>query len=293
MTSNDLATRPRRLPGWARRDSSVRNLGGRGMTGLVVFLAVVLACVAAPLLTSKNPTAMDPTAVMRGPSGAHLLGTDEFGRDVFSRLLYSGRKTLLLALSTTVVSALVGGALGLAAGYLRGAVDFAVSRLADLAFALPSLVLAIAMISVLGTGSYQIVVALSVVYVPYFIRVVRGETLTVVAAPYIQASRGLGERGWRIVTLQVLPNISSALAIQMALGFSYALLAEASLSFLGLGTQPPLPSWGRMLTDAIPIASQAPWVGLGTGAAILLTVGSLNLIADGFRDLGSRRRGTK
>ncbi len=287
MTTVDQPV-PTRRSSWL---GALRGLGGRGLTGLIVFATIVIACVAAPLLTSKNPTALDSSAVMRGLSLKHPLGTDEFGRDVFSRLLYSGRKTLLLALSTTVASTLIGGTLGLLAGYLRGVFDFVASRIADLAFALPSLIMAIALISALGSGSSQIVIALTVVYAPYFIRVVRGEALRVAASPYVQASRGLGERDLRIVFGQVLPNISSAVGIQMALGFSYALLAEASLSFLGLGTQPPLPSWGRILTDAIPIESTAPWVGLSTGAAILLTVGSLNLMADGFRDLSSRLQG--
>lgn len=275
------------------RSLGLRRLGGRGLTGATVFGLIVIACAAAPLITSKDPTALDPATVMKAPSGHHPVGTDEFGRDVLSRLLYSGRKTLLLAASTTLASTLIGGTLGLLAGYLRGRFDFAITWLADLAFALPSLILAIAMISVLGTGSHQIVVALTIVYSPYFIRVVRGEALRVSTAHYVRASRGLGERGWRIVVFGVVPNISSGLAIQMALGFSYALLAEASLSFLGLGTQPPLPSWGRMLTDAIPIENQAPWVGLGAGVAILLTVGSLNLVADGIRDLGTHATGAR
>ncbi len=284
----------------ARRRRSVdamvhgaRGLGPRGLVGLCVLAAIVMLCVAAPLLARHDPTAMNVRAVFQSPSWSHPFGADEMGRDVFARILFSGRKTLVLSLATTTSTVVIGGLLGLLAGYLGGVVDFVISRTLEVAVALPSLILAIALMSVLGKGSFQVVVAMTVVLAPYFARVVRGEVIRISGSAFVVASRGLGERGSRILFTQILPNISSTLAIQTALGFSYALLAEASLSFLGLGTQPPLPSWGRLLTDAIPVAATAPWVGLASGLAILLTVGSLGLLADGLRDLASANRGTR
>lgn len=275
------------------RFTGLRRLGARGVVGLSAFALIVVLCIAAPLLTSESPTAMNVRAVFQSPSASHRLGADELGRDVMARVLYSGRKTLLLAFLTTVFTVSIGGVLGVLAGYLRGAVDFTISRVLEVAVALPSLILAIALVSVLGKGDYQVVIAMTIVLSPYFARVVRGEVIRIADSGFVVASRGLGERGWRILLNQIVPNISSALAVQTAMVFSYSMLAEASLSFLGLGTQPPLPSWGRILTDAIPIAGPAPWVGLTSGLAIVSTVASLGLLADGLRDLAARNRGAR
>jgi ABC-type dipeptide/oligopeptide/nickel transport system permease subunit len=183
------------------------------------------------------------------------------------------------------VALIVGLPFGLLAGYFGGFVDLTIMRVAELAFALPAMVLAIGIIAFVGTGAQNVVIALSIIFAPLFARVVRASTLEIRHRPFILAAYAIGDTDRAIMVRQILPNILAPVLVQAALAFAYALLAEASLSFLGLGTQPPFSSWGRMLTDAMNLIQDAPWTGIFPGVFILLTVISLNLLADGLRDL--------
>jgi peptide/nickel transport system permease protein len=257
----------------------------RTTVGLVVFAIVLALTVLAPIVAPQDPTAMQVFSAFKPPSMSHLFGTDNFGRDMLSRTLYGGRPALSIGTATVLLSLLIGGSLGVAAGYVRGLVDLVVMRIAELAFTLPVLVLAIAIIAYVGAGAQNVVIALTVIFTPLFARVARASTLEISQRPFILAARAVGDSPLAIMIRQIVPNIAGPLLVQAALAFAYALLAEASLSFLGLGTQPPLPSWGRMLTDAMPFAQVSPWPGFFPGMMILITVVSLNLIADGLRDL--------
>jgi peptide/nickel transport system permease protein len=232
---------------------------------------------------------MDFDAVMTGPGWPHVMGTDNFGRDVFSRVLAAGRPALLLSLAITALSALIGVPLGIVAGYFGGWLDVALMRLLEVGFAFPPLVLAIAIIGVLGTGLPNLVLALVCVYAPLLSRIARGATLAVRRELYVAAAIACGDNRWSIMAGQVFPNIAGTLLIQAALVFCYALLSEASLSFIGLGTQPDDPSWGRLLSEAIPLTSVAPWLGIFPGLAIVLTVALINLGADRLGDAVDRR----
>jgi peptide/nickel transport system permease protein len=257
----------------------------RTLVGASIFGVIVLLSVLAPIIAPHDPLAMDIDHALQAPSLEHLFGTDDFGRDTFSRVLYGGRPTLAIASVTVLLSMLVGVPAGILAGYVGGRVDLFLMRVVELGFALPALILAIGIIALLGTGARNVVIALAIVFMPIFARVSRASTIEVSHRPFILAARAVGDRDSAIMVRQVAPNIAAPVLVQAALAFAYAILAEASLSFLGLGTQPPLPSWGRMLTDAIPLIQVAPWLGIFPGLFIVLTVASLNLIGDGARDL--------
>jgi peptide/nickel transport system permease protein len=256
----------------------------RAFAGLALFGAIVLLALLAPLVAPYGTTQQNVAEGLSGPSAAHLFGTDEFGQDVFSRVLYGGRPTLLIAGSTVLLALLVGAPLGIIAGFFGGWRDLVIMRVVEFSFSLPALVLAIAVIAFVGQGTVNVVLALTIVYAPLIGRVARASTLTVRTRPFVLAAEAIGDRSPAIMLRQIVPNIAAPVMVQATLVFAYALLAEASLSFLGLGTQEPLPSWGRMLKDALPLASVAPWAGIFPGLFIALTVVGLNLVGDGLRD---------
>ena len=249
-----------------------------------LLVAIVAATVASIWFTPYDPAAMDPEAAMLPPSAAHWMGTDVFGRDLLSRVLAAGRPSLGVAAAITAVSALVGVPLGLWAGLRGGLVDQLLMRGFEVAFAIPPLVLAVAIVGALGPGLPNLVLALAVAYAPLLARVTRGATLARKGEPFVLAARAAGAREGAIMLGVVLPNIGGTLVTQLALVFSYAMLAEASLSFIGLGTQPDNPSWGRLLSEAIPMTAIAPWLGVLPGLCIVLVVALLNLQADAFSD---------
>jgi peptide/nickel transport system permease protein len=222
---------------------------------------------------------------MRGPGSAHWLGTDQFGRDMFSRILYGGRPTLAIGGLTVLITLLVGVPIGVVAGYYGGRVDTILMRIAEFGLVLPPLVLAIAIVGALGVGSRNVVIALGVVFSPMLARVARAATLAQRSNLYVDAAVVGGEGDLRIMAQQVLPNIVAPIGVQALLTFAFAILAEASLSFLGLGTQPPLPSWGRMLSDGTEFILTAPWLVIFPGLAIMVTVLALNILGDGLRDV--------
>ncbi|NAZ36592.1 ABC transporter permease [Rubellimicrobium sp. CFH 75288] len=256
----------------------------RPSAATVLVVLVLGGVLAAPSLLPPGAAAMDPARALLPPSAGAPFGTDVLGRDYLARVLAAGRPGLLIAAGTTLLAALVGIPLGVLAGAAGGRTDLVVMRVLEVGFAVPPLVLAIAVLGVTGPSAAALVLALAASYAPLLARVARAATLARMGELYVLAARAAGERPWRIVALHVLPNTAGTLVTQTALVFSYALLAEASLSFLGLGTQPANPSWGRLLTEAIPLTTVAPWLGIFPGAALVLVVVAVNLRADAWGD---------
>ncbi|MCO5090690.1 ABC transporter permease [Bosea sp. (in: a-proteobacteria)] len=253
---------------------------GAALTGLVVAMALI-----SYLWTPWPPTRMAILNRLQGPSAAHWFGTDPFGRDVFSMIMVGARNSLAVGLGAVGVGMVAGTALGLAASVRRdGLLDHAIMRTADFTHAFPAVLTAIMMTAIAGPGMLNAVVAIAVLNLPYFARLARGAALQVRAQDFIQAARAAGLDDRQITLRHVLPNIAGILAVQATIQFALAVLAEAGLSYLGLGTQPPNPSWGRMLNEAQTFMAAQPWLAIFPGAAIALTVLGFNLLGDGLRD---------
>jgi len=252
--------------------------------GFVVIAALVAAAVLAPEIAPYDPLKTSWTLIRKAPSAAHLMGTDENGRDVFARVLYGGRASLLAGCVSVAIAAGVGVPLGLLAGYAGGWVDAVIGRVVDAMLAIPYLILAIALAAFLGPSLGNVMIAIGVTFAPTFARVARGAALDASASEYVEAARALGNPPWRTALRHVLPNIVPPVLVQATLAFALAIIAEASLSFLGLGQQPPQPSWGSMLNAAQQFLAQAPWLAMFPGAAIFLAVLAFNLVGDGLRD---------
>lgn len=248
---------------------------------LLVLLVMIGFAVYAPLIATHSPTAQDLGARFQPPgTESHLLGTDELGRDVFARIVYGSRASLGVAAITVAISASVGLALGLAAALAGGLVDDAVTVLADAVLSFPTILLAITVVSVLQYGMLQVGTAIGVVFIPVFTRLVRAETKAIREEGYYRSSRALGSSLRRTVALHVLPNVLPRVVIQATITFALAIVIESSLAYLGLGTQPPNPSWGLMLRDGRNALFHAPWLSIYPGVALALTVFSLNFLGD-------------
>jgi peptide/nickel transport system permease protein len=254
------------------------------LLGLVVVLFMVLVAVLAPLLAPYDPAAQSWTAVRKAPSALHWMGTDEAGRDILSRIVWGTRASLLAGLTSVGIAMAIGVPLGLAAGFLGGIVDGFISRFTDAMLACPFLILAIAFAAFLGPSLTNAMLAIGITATPLFIRLTRGQVLSVKAEEYVEAASAVGNPQWRIAVRHILPNILPQLMVQATLTIASAIIAEASMSFLGLGLQPPEPSWGSMLNSAQRFLGNAPWMALWPGLAIFLTVLSFNLLGDGLRD---------
>jgi len=252
--------------------------------GLLVCMIFVVAAVAAPLLAPADPVATSWTAIRQPPSPAHWLGTDENGRDVLSRLLFGARASLLAGVVSVLAAVLIGVPLGLLAGLAGGWADAVVSRVADAMLAVPFLILAIALAAFLGPALENAMLAIAISAAPVFVRLARSMAMEAKATDWLEAARALGNPPWRLALVHVLPNILAPLLVQASLAIAEAIIAEASLSFLGLGQQPPAPSWGAMLNSAQRFLTQAPWLAVAPGAAIFLVVLAFNLVGDGLRD---------
>lgn len=250
----------------------------------VVAAAVVIA-VGAGWLAPYGINDVDVPQALRPPSGAHWFGTDELGRDVLSRVLTGLQASMTVAVVSVACAAVVGTALGVMAGYRGGWLDTVVMRVVDVMFAFPVLLLAMAIVAVLGPGLATTIAAISVVYVPIFARVARASTLAVREEPYVAVSRTLGTGTAHILARHVLPNITGPLIVQTSLSLAFAILSEAALSFLGLGIQPPQPSLGRMIFDSQGFVTLAWWMAVFPGAAIVVIVLACNLLGDGLRDV--------
>ena len=263
-----------------------RALGQRSFAIGAVLTALLLAAALLSLFwTPWPPNDMDMDAMLQPPGAAHWLGTDAYGRDVASLLLVGARASIAVGVIAVGIGLALGAALGLLAAARGGWVEEAVMRLADFTFAFPALLLAIMLTAVFGPGMVNAIVAIGIFYIPTFARVTRASAKAVWARDYILAARACGKGPWRITLEHVLPNIASVLIVQATIQFALAILAEAALSYLGLGTQPPQPSWGRMLAEAQTLMFQAPLLAVWPGVAIALAVLGLNLLGDGLRDL--------
>jgi peptide/nickel transport system permease protein len=253
--------------------------------GAVVALAVVAAAIFAGALAPQPPDEQNFDLIESRPSAKAWLGTDRFGRDVLSRVIYGARISLYVAVVSIGLAMLIGGALGLAAGYLGGAWDNAINRVMDVFFSIPGLLLAVGIAAMRGPGINSAVVAIVIVYTPLFARVMRGPVLAEREKEYVEAIRALGATRTTVALKHVLPNVISPFVVQGTVGFSQAILIEASLSYLGLSAQPPTPSWGNMLNEGRTYLETAPWISVFPGIAIMLTVLAFNLIGDGLRDI--------
>ena len=253
--------------------------------GLLLAAVLVLAAVFAPFIAPADPTAMDFQAPFRAPTRAHPFGTDNFGRDVFSRVLYGYRTSLLVGTGSVALAVFAGVPLGLVAGYAGGAVDHVIMRPMDALIAFPAVLLTIALVGVLGTSTAVLIAVIAIVYLPIIVRTMRASALAVRAEPYVEGARARGASDSRLALRHVLPNAIDPVLIQASILMGVAILIEAALSFLGLGTQPPNPSLGLMLADGRDIMRDAPWVVVFPGLAIMLAVLSFNLTADGLRDV--------
>jgi peptide/nickel transport system permease protein len=254
-----------------------------GAIGVTVVLFFVVAAILAPVITPYPPLAQ-PSRPFLEPGSNHWFGTDEFGRDLFTRVIYGSRVSLQVGIISVGVALILGGSLGLLSGYYLGAFDALVMRLVDIMFAFPTIVLIIAISGVLGPSTTTAMLAIGIAYAPIFARVVRGPTLSVMQQPYVEGAQAIGAGQLRIMLRYVLPNIAAPVIVQATLSFSTAILAEATLSFLGLGTQPPDPSWGTMLGAGRRYLELAPWVAIYPGLAIAFAVLGWNLLGDALRD---------
>jgi peptide/nickel transport system permease protein len=254
------------------------------VAGLVVVALFVAIAIFAPLISPYDPAAQSWTAVRKAPSMAHWFGTDDVGRDVLARVIFGARASLLAGVISVSIALAVGVPLGLVSGYLGGWVDALLSRITDAMLAVPFLILAIALAAFLGPSLGNAMIAIGVTTTPIFVRLTRGQVMAVKVEDYIEAARAIGNPRWRIALFHILPNILPALLVQATLSIAIAIIAEAALSFLGLGQQPPAPSWGSMLNSAQRFLTTASWMAIWPGLAIFLTVLSFNLVGDGLRD---------
>jgi peptide/nickel transport system permease protein len=250
----------------------------------VVLLLFTLAAIFAPQISPYNPLAYNPAIIKQPPTWAHPLGTDSLGRDQLSRVIYGARISISIGIISILMGGLAGTLLGMLAAYFKGWVDQLVTIVVDALLAFPSLILALAILASLGASLVNVAIALAVVRIPIYARLARGQALQVAAQDYIAAARCTGTRTTRILMRHILPNIFSPLLVQATLSISFAILDESVLSFLGLGSQPPTPEWGSMITEAQGLIYSDPWMMLGPSLAIVLVLLSLNIVGDALRD---------
>lgn len=255
----------------------------------IVLLLMVLAALAAPWIAPYDPSAPDYDQILADPSAAHLFGTDAYGRDVLSRVIWGARISLSVGLVSTAVGCVAGVLLGLASGFFGGWVDSVIMRLCDVLLAFPGLLLAIGVVAVLGPGVSNVIWAVAIFEVPSFARLVRGDTLALKQAVYVQAARSIGVRRTKLVLRHILPGTLPGVIVNVSLRIGTAILVAASLSFLGLGAQPPSPEWGAMLADGRSYIGVADHITLFPGLAIFVTVLCFNLLGDGLRDALSQK----
>ena len=293
----DISQTPALAPGGGRTMERVRLLlrSRSGLTGLIiVFLLAVLSLVSAFGLLPFDPLAQDPPSRLQPPSAVHWFGTDQFGRDVFSRVAAGVANSALISVVAVAFATVVGTVCGLIAGFYRGFSDGAITAVTNVLFAFPPLLLALSLASVFERNWFTIAVAIAIVYVPIFIRVTRGPVLSLREVEYVKAAKSTGQSRMATMFRHVLPNITSIIIVQVTLSLSWAVLTEASLSFLGLGTPPPAPSLGSMIFEARTLVTIAPWTMIAPGVIVVLLVVGLNLLGDGLRDsLAPRNRGKR
>jgi peptide/nickel transport system permease protein len=268
-----------------RRAAWLQSLASNPVTiaSAIVISIIALAAIFAPVLTSHDPQFLDPGIRLQSPSADNYLGTDDVGRDIFARVIYGGRTSLLIGLSVTVAAALAGAILGLLSGYYPR-LDTPIMRTLDGLMAFPSILLAIAIMASLGPSAFNVFIALAVVYTPTVARLVRSTTLVTKQQPYVESARSIGMSNTAILVKYIFPNGISPLIVQCTFVVAYAIISEASLSYLGAGVDPETPTWGNMLRDGQRVLQRAWWLAVFPGAALVSTVLSLNLLGDGLRD---------
>ena len=281
-TADAVVVEKRSSPGHRALKRLARRRGAMVALGVVVFFIAIAAL--AGILSPYDPIATSWTAVRKAPSAAHWFGTDEIGRDVLARVIFGTRASLLAGVVSVSIALAFGVPIGLAAGYLGGWIDALISRMTDAMLACPFLILAIALAAFLGPSLSNAMIAIGISATPIFIRLTRAQVLQVKVEDYVEAARAVGNSHLRIALRHVLPNVVPPLIVQTTLAVAAAIIAEAALSFLGLGQQPPAPSWGSMLNTAKNYIDNAPWMAIWPGVSIFLLVLSFNLLGDGLRD---------
>jgi peptide/nickel transport system permease protein len=269
---------------WKRRFLQPLLRQRSAMAGLAIIAIYVFAAVFAPWLATHDPTAQDLMAALQGPSAAHWLGTDSYGQDLYSRLLYGAQLALIIGFASVALGLLVGVAVGLAAGLMGGRTEWVLMRIVDGLLAFPELILAMAFMAVLGLGTENLVYALALSFVGPFARMTRGDVLQVKSQPYIEAARMMGVPTAAIIWRHVLPNVVSPILVQAGMRISIAILLESGLSFLGIGVVPPTPDWGLMIAEGRGFITMAPWISGVPGVALAILLVALNLLGDGLRD---------
>ncbi len=254
------------------------------LVGGVIVLFFALLAISAPLLPIPDPIATSWTAIRKAPSAAHWLGTDDLGRDILSRMIWGARASLMAGVFSVAIAVGIGVPFGLVSGYFGGWVDMVISRITEALLAMPFLMMAIALAAFLGPSLTNAMIAIGLSAMPIFVRLTRGQVLAVKTEDYVEGARSVGLNHFEIMTRYILPNVFSPIIVQATLTVATAIIAEASLSFLGLGQQPPAPSWGSMLNVAKNFLSQAPWMAMWPGIAIFLVVIGFNMLGDGLRD---------
>lgn len=281
FTSEDTATPARPYP-------VVEFLRGEllGTFGLILVLTIALAGLLAGVLAPYNPTANDFSSMMEPPSWEHLLGTDQFGRDLFSRILYGARTAMIVGLASALIGGAAGLVLGVGSAYFGGRTDLVMQRVFDVMMAFPLIIMALAVVAIFGTGVQNVIIAITVPLIPRCARVVRSSALAIREIPYVDAARALGYGHVRIILRHMVPNVMAPFLIMVTAFVGQAILAEASLSYLGLGVQEPVPAWGLMLQGGSEeFATSAPWIAIFPGVAIMLSVLGINLFGDALRDM--------
>jgi len=283
MATLAIAALPRETTPRARAWRRLRRRRG-AMVGLAVVVFFVALALLAPWVSPHDPLQTSWGAIRKAPSAAHWFGTDEIGRDVLARVIWGARASLLAGMVSVLIALALGVPIGLLTGYAGGATDAVISRITDAMLACPFLILAIALAAFLGPSLTNAMMAIGISATPIFVRLTRAQVLAVKVEDYVEAARALGNPHWRIAVRHVLPNVVPPLIVQATLALAAAVIAEASLSFLGLGQQPPAPSWGSMLNTAKNYVEHAPWMAVWPGVSIFLLVLSFNLVGDGLRD---------
>lgn len=254
------------------------------LIGLGIITVLVILAIFAQFIAPYDPVKMNPRVAYKPPSAQYLLGTDEYGRDLLSRVIYGSRVSLSVGIISVSISLLLGSFLGLLAGYFMGIVDIVLTRIMDIIISFPAILLALVFIALIGSGIDRVMVAIGLVYTPLFARLTRGSVLAERGKLYVEAAVMSGAKSFRIIFKHILPNTMAPIIVQASLAMSYAILAEAALSFLGLGTQPPTPSWGIMLSKGRDLINHSPWLSIWPGLAIMLVVFGFNVLGDGLRD---------
>jgi peptide/nickel transport system permease protein len=261
----------------------------------VMILLVVLSSILAPLITPYDPSEMNSKVRLSAPSVEHWFGTDQFGRDVFTRVIYGSRLSLQIAITAVFTAVIIGGIIGILSGYYGGWLDAITIRIMDVLIAFPSLLLALFLVAILGPDIKNLILAISLTRIPYFARLVRAEVASLERRPFVEAGRMVGATDFRIMIFHLLPNVFPLILVFATMDIATAVIAESSLSYLGLGAQPPTPSWGRMLTEARGFLGRAAWLSIFPGFFLMVTIISFNLLGDSLRDIVDPRlrRGNK